>query len=54
MKTRVDIARKMAEKYSIDSVEFIHGNILKSDLSNVGILVLTSQCWDDDLKIKVF
>lgn len=54
VRARVEVAKSMAKKHSVESVEFMHGDLLESDLSNTGILVLTSQCWDDDLKTKVF
>lgn len=34
-------------------VSFDCGDLLASDLSNVGVLLLTEQCWDDQLMAKV-
>ncbi|GMH32345.1 hypothetical protein BSKO_00179 [Bryopsis sp. KO-2023] len=52
MKTNVASAREIAEQNEVESIEFLHGDLLDSDLSNVGVLVLTSQCWDVDLVAK--
>jgi hypothetical protein len=34
-------------------VSFECGDLLASDLSSVGVLLLTEQCWDDELIAKV-
>ena len=37
----------------LSGVTFIPADLLSSQLADVGVLVLTNQCWDDDLMDKV-
>ena len=34
-------------------MDFVNANMLSSDLSQVGLLVLANQCWDEDLMHQV-
>ena len=53
MSCRVEVARRVAESHCISDVEFIEGDILNSCVEDVELIMLTSQCWDRDLVMKV-
>ncbi|WIA16583.1 hypothetical protein OEZ85_013251 [Tetradesmus obliquus] len=48
----VQVAQHMAQAAGLTGVSFDCGDLLASDLSNVGVLLLTEQCWDDQLIAK--
>ena len=48
----MQISRDIKSKYDLQGVSFESCDMLECDLSQTGILMMTSQCWDAELKTR--
>jgi len=49
MQYLVDVASEARATLSVDGVEFIHEDMLQYNLTDARVVMLTSQCWDEQL-----
>jgi len=54
MEYLVSVSNEAKHTLAIDEVRFVHDDMLKYDLANANVVMLTSQCWDDDLIAQVY
>eukprot|EP00899_Mesostigma_viride_P006616 jgi/Mesvir1/15956/Mv08271-RA.1 len=53
MPSLVDVAEELRRKHGVDNASFVQGDMLDAPLDDASVLMLTSQCWDADLRHKV-
>ena len=50
----VQVSKQIADKHDLRGLHFHVKDMLETDLEDIGILFLTSQCWDTELKKKTY
>ena len=49
----VEVAEEAAGSLGVEGIRFVHSDMLLHDLARARVVMLTSQCWDDDLIARV-